>query len=137
MKELAGIFNWCLEGAKRIIRQNGVFTKTAEQERIDGVFKTNTESVEAFVDEAEAGNYFYDVDGKGRKILKSEVYERYCEFCENDFFQEHEDFDILPSHDGGHGHSFYDAFNAILNARNIKFQVQQVRPDRKYYYIFK
>ena len=109
MKELAGIFNWCAAGARRLVYNGGKFTQTDEQSEIDSVFTQSSDSVNEFV--AQFATEIVDVDGNGRTLTRSEVYELYCTYCEN------EDVDEPVSRK-----AFHEMFRQVLKAKGITFK---------------
>lgn len=122
MKELAGIFNWCVEGAKRLIKNGGNFTATDEQAELDGVFKKSgkTESVEAFADEFLPD--MFDTDGKGKSISFGETYGEYTDYCETNNIAEKLEYQ-----------PFHKVFQQVLEVRAITYSVKQTRKERRVY----
>ena len=74
-EEMSGIFNWALEGLKRLLKNNG-FTRTPEMERIEKNFmRYNNEFID-FIEENQA--FFKDKEtGKGIVVDRREVYTLY------------------------------------------------------------
>lgn len=112
MQELSGIFNWCVEGAKRLIRQ-GHFTLTDEQSQIARSFQTATDSVPDFV-QCIAPD-FYDVDGNGKKITRNDIYARYLDFCENEGHENPVDVS-----------RFHNVFQKTLDDKHIPFREKKI-----------
>lgn len=84
MQELSGIFNWCVEGAKRLIKQ-GHFTLTDEQAKIEAAFKSPIDSVMEFYEQFAREtfkNYPFENFPVGITYTRGESYARYCDFCE-------------------------------------------------------
>lgn len=74
-KERSGIFNWCYEGAKRLLKQ-GRFTVIDDQQANIKQFKRYIDDVFEFVDEV--GNSFID-----KRILRDDIFNRYLKWCED------------------------------------------------------
>lgn len=119
MAELPGIFNWCVEGAKRLIKQKH-FTITDEQSRIANAFQTTTDSVIDFV--AQFLTEIYDVDGNGRKVKRSAVYARYLDFCEGANYDK--PVDVRP---------FHNVFKKALADNHIQYREKQTHEGTRYY----
>lgn len=77
-KETSGIFNWILEGTRRIIRQEGKFSKSPEIVRAVEASRIESSTVLIFLDEQG-----YDKDGEPcpEKSAVADVYNRYKEYC--------------------------------------------------------
>lgn len=114
MKELAGIFNWCVAGARRLMHNGGKFTITDEQAEFDTVFNESNarnDSIDDFVTEFETE--IPDVDGNGRIFTRAEVYAKYLLYCEVEGIAE------PISNKGKCG--FHYLFRQVLNARSLQF----------------
>lgn len=124
MKELPGIFNWCVEGAKRLIKNEGKFTLTEEQNELNGVFKKpdKAESVEAFTEEVLPD--MYDTDGNGKQVSYGEMFESYLAFCTENTVNEKERAEYQH---------FHTLFKKTLNEKNIQYIVKQTREERRVY----
>lgn len=72
--ELSGIFNWALEGRKRLI-ENGKFSCPFSDEDIKDIYERNSNSIQSFI-----YNCIDCSDDEG-SITKREVYAKYEEFC--------------------------------------------------------
>lgn len=72
--ELSGVFNWILDGLKRVLEQGG-FTKSEAIENALKEFKLNSDSVNLFLDD---GNYRPSED---KYISLKTFYEYYREYC--------------------------------------------------------
>ena len=73
-EELAGIFNWALEGLFRILRNNG-FTVTETQKRLMREFMRFNNPVLDFVEDNQ--NTLYDENGKGKEVKRTDLYLRF------------------------------------------------------------
>ena len=115
MKELAGIFNWCFDGAKRLIRNGGKFTLTEEQAELDSVFNVSNARNDGIDDfTAEFGlTETIDIDGNGKIFTRTEVYAKYLLYCEAQGIEE-------PVSNFGK-RAFHYLFRQALNAKGIQF----------------
>ena len=104
MAEKAGIFNWIVKGAARLIKQ-GRFTETDEQAELIGAFTTVTEAdtVNEFV--AENSQNF-----SMQRIILADMFLKYVTFCTEN--------EIKPLDN----HKFYKVFEARLTTQNISYQ---------------
>lgn len=75
--ELDGVFNWVLDGLKRLLDQKG-FTKSEEVERQKEKYKRNSDTVLSFVDECDYEKSFT------LHTRLSELYKEYRNYCEFD-----------------------------------------------------
>ena len=109
MAERAGIFNWIVQGASRLIKQ-GRFTETDEQAELIGAFTTVTEAdtVNEFV--AENSQNF-----SMQRIILADMFLKYVTFCTEN--------EIKPLDN----HKFYKVFEARLTTQNISYQRKQKR----------
>lgn len=119
MRELSGIFNWCVEGANRLIKQ-GQFTITEEQSQIANAFETATDSVIDFVAQFEPN--FYNVDGNRRKITRNDIYARYLDFCEEANYDKPVDVK-----------QFHKVFKKALADKHIQFTEKKTHEGTRYY----
>ena len=119
MQELPGIFNWCVEGAKRLIRQ-GHFTLTDEQANIASVLQSPIDSVLDFA--VQFSTEIYDVDGNGRKFARSEVYACYLDFCEVSGIQKPVDVS-----------RFHNVFKKALADNHIQFREKKTHEGIRFY----
>lgn len=125
MKELAGIFNWCLEGALRLTKNKGRFTFTDEQAELLGAFEKSNkaeEFVDAFADDILPD--MFDVDGNGKKISFGIMYEAYNVYCTQN---------NITGKDKLEYQQFHGAFKKALDARAITYQIKQTKKDRRVY----
>jgi putative DNA primase/helicase len=77
--ELSGVYNWILDGMKRLLKQTEFsICRAAEREVID--FKTQSDSVKLFLDE-----YGYQKDISIYYLMK-DLYREYSLFCSEDGF---------------------------------------------------
>lgn len=76
-EESSGIFNWIIEGMKRLKRQ-GDFTKSEEVEYIGSQFRKESDSVRMFLDEK---GYKSDLHNR---VYLPELFEEYRLFCYDD-----------------------------------------------------
>ena len=75
-RELSGIFNWALEGYKRLRKKNFIFTEGKSMRQSKQSYKDQSNSVLAFVSE-----YLEQSDPED-KINYGDLYEHYAKFCE-------------------------------------------------------
>lgn len=74
-EEREGIFNWCIEGLKRL-RENGKFSQDEYMIHQQDLFRINNDSIGEFVKrECRILN--------GLEIIKSDLYDAYKNFCKN------------------------------------------------------
>jgi len=78
--ELPGVFNWLLEGLKRILRQQR-FSYCAKAEQALGEFRKQSDSVQLFVEEQ---NY---QPSETNKEALSDLYNSYKNFCRDDGYK--------------------------------------------------
>ncbi|MBR2207234.1 MAG: toprim domain-containing protein, partial [Synergistaceae bacterium] len=118
MKEKAGIFNWCLAGAKRLIENGGNFTETDEQAELDAMFITENESVNDFVD------FMLEDESAWKKqdFKLSDMFANYAEFCADKDFEE-----ILSDR------KFYGFFEARLKSKGVQFKKWQPHGESRHY----
>jgi len=75
--ELSGVFNWILEGLKRLLQQKN-FTDCESVRRQLEIFKTQSDSVKLFLEDAG-----YTPSTKSYKLIK-DLYQDYRGFCNED-----------------------------------------------------
>lgn len=122
-KELAGIFNWCLEGALRLVKNKGTFTFTDEQAELLGAFAKSDkaeEFIDAFTDDILPD--MYDVDGNGKRVSFGVMYETYTVYCTTNNITDKLEYQ-----------PFHEAFKKALNARGITYEVKQTKKARRNY----
>jgi putative DNA primase/helicase len=73
-RELSGVFNWALEGLKRLNHNFG-FAVPADSERLIEEYRRDADPCRAFLQER------YSVSGNGEYIPCSEAYQAYKQFC--------------------------------------------------------
>lgn len=78
--ELSGVYNWILEGLKRLVKQ-GDFTHSEKVEEQSKLYKKESDSVAMFIDA-----YNYKVDYDSYTTLKI-LYREYKEFCYEDGYR--------------------------------------------------
>jgi len=78
--ELAGVFNWVLEGLDRIIKQEK-FTLSQKSDGVLKEFRRQTDSVALFIDE------FNLVSAVDVKMPLTDLYFRYKAFCQDDGYK--------------------------------------------------
>ncbi|WP_428235761.1 DNA primase family protein [Gracilimonas sp.] len=78
--ELSGVFNWVLDGLKRLLNQKG-FTQCKEVEEQIESFRRNSDSVLSFISERS-----YKESFSGYTSLK-ELYQSYRRFCEDEGYR--------------------------------------------------
>lgn len=73
-EEITGILNWSIEGMLRLQQNNFIFTKCEASERILDEYKNTINNT---------GEFFIScfVEQQGEKIRKSQVYDRYVQYC--------------------------------------------------------
>ena len=80
--EYPGIFNWILEGRRRIIAQKGVFTRSRSIEEITADMRNGSTGVYAFL---AAKNYTGTKPESGiwelKRVLAKDMYYEYCQWC--------------------------------------------------------
>jgi P4 family phage/plasmid primase-like protien len=69
---LTGVFNWCVEGLQRLLKNNLIYTETEENKSIIRQYKIDNDSVLKFIDECCSlrGN-----------IIGKDLYTYYCNYC--------------------------------------------------------
>ena len=75
--ELSGIFNWALDGYKRLRKNNFIFSKGISMQKSKQQYKNQSNSVFAFM-----SRYLEKTDKDSRVMLKN-TYELYVDFCNN------------------------------------------------------
>lgn len=123
MQELSGVFNWCMEGARRLINQ-GHFTITDEQAEIARVFAANTDSVIAFLDDFKQAidDNIAEHDGRDFYLTRGQVYACYLDFCDNEGISKPLDVRV-----------FHKLFKKALDARHIPYNVKKTHEGTRYY----
>lgn len=108
-KELPGIFNWVLEGAKRLISQRH-FTETEEQKELSEAFsaKKFCVSVEDFLSEYQKD--FSVSYGKCKSFTRGDIYAMYVDYCEA--------MNIEPVSNK----TFHGAFREALQKKGIPYE---------------
>lgn len=78
--ELSGVFNWILDGLKRLLKQNGFSPCDAAKKMLD-TFRRESDSVAMFLDDEgyKASNDY--------QILLKDLYQDYKIFCQNDGYK--------------------------------------------------
>lgn len=74
--ELSGVFNWVLDGLKRLLKQKN-FTESTTVEQQVKEYRQESDSVLSFIDE-----YDYEVDYTNYIPLQ-DLFEKYVRYCEN------------------------------------------------------
>lgn len=109
-QDLAGIFNWCLEGYLRL-RRNGKFTETDEQGIAEQEFEHNTSPVFSFYDD--------NADNFTGLVSTQEMFQRYVHWAE---------INKYPCKNRG---SFTRAFKKILKQKHPEiFEAYGLRMTR-------
>ena len=118
MAERAGIFNWMLKGAMRLIKQSR-FTETDEQAELTGAFTIATEAdtVNEFI--AENSQSF-----SGQRIILADMFLTYVTYCTEN------ELEPLSNR------KFHKVFEARLATQNINYQRRQNRVTGKRFYDF-
>lgn len=75
--ELSGVLNWVLEGYRRILQQQGLFTTCESSKQIAERHLTETDSVKYFISE----NGYLPTEARGQNIQLMQLYRRYIDFC--------------------------------------------------------
>ena len=78
--ELSGVFNWILDGLKRLLQQNGFSPCDAAQKMVD-TFRRESDSVAMLLDDE---GYKASNDNQ---ILLKDLYQDYKTFCQNDGYK--------------------------------------------------
>ena len=76
--ELSGIFNWALDGYKRLRKNNFIFSKGISMQKSKQQYKNQSNSVFAFISQ-----YLEKTDEDSRELLKN-TYELYVSFCNSE-----------------------------------------------------
>jgi putative DNA primase/helicase len=79
--ELSGIFNWALEGYKRLRMQKFIFSESQSMQATKKNYKTQSNSVLDFISRC-----FAKADDENSVALKDE-HERYRDFCEDEGYK--------------------------------------------------
>ena len=116
MDELPGIFNWILEGLRRLIR-NGKFTGTdsKKQKALIREFRSANDPMYTYLEE-EADNFF-DESGEGKEINRSDIFKKYIEWA-----IEHCINPIAANR-------FYNNFRSVLRTEVIEITIREVKED--------
>lgn len=72
--ELSGLFNWAIEGLKRILENDG-FSNRPDEYEVKDVYEKNANSVDSFIYNC------IDAEDDEGKITKREVYKKYTQYC--------------------------------------------------------
>lgn len=110
--ELPGIFNWCVEGFQRLIR-NGSFTENADTLRNIRALKAMNNELYDFVDEC-IEQFF------GHKVERAKIYDLYSSWCERNH--------IAPKS----SQKFHAEFRRILKLK-VVFGESQAHNGNRYY----
>ena len=122
MQERAGIFNWILAGANRLIRQGGHFTLTEEHmNELESVFQVADNKVQEFIEEVR--NDFYDEAGHGKQFTRGEIYAMYIDYCEN----------LNDSSKPIDASRFHEKFRQELKNLGIQYKEKQKHGSSRYY----
>jgi putative DNA primase/helicase len=78
MNELSGIFNWALEGYRRLRVQKFIFSESSTMQRKKRKYKSQNNSVLDFIDNC------FKISEPGDSISFKEAYEIYKRFCISD-----------------------------------------------------
>jgi putative DNA primase/helicase len=78
--ELSGVFNWVLDGLRRLLKQGGFTDSEAVRNQLD-LYKRHSDSVRLFLDEQD-----YQASDKAYTALK-ELYREYKVFCVEDGYR--------------------------------------------------
>ncbi len=79
--ELSGIFNWALEGYKRLRMQKFIFSESQSMQATKKNYKTQSNSVLDYI-----SRHFVKADDENSVALKDE-HERYRDFCEDEGYK--------------------------------------------------
>ena len=112
-KELPGIFNWCYEGAKRLMLVRG-FTENADTLRNIQQVKTLNNEIYSFVDEC-IEKFF------GKKVERTQIYGTYLNWCERNHI-------ISRSN-----RKFYVELNKILQEQDVLFAEEMNHYGKRVY----
>ncbi len=73
LEELPGIFNWCYQGYKDLLKFNG-FTETDEHQQLMKNFRMSSNPIECFVEDL--------LDDPPKRISRYDLYRKYSNWCE-------------------------------------------------------
>ena len=76
MDELSGIFNWALEGYRRLRDQGFIFSESPSMQKSKSRYKQKNSSVVDF-----AESQFVEIFDRGRSVPFKDVYQQYQDFC--------------------------------------------------------
>ena len=76
MDELSGIFNWALEGYRRLRDQGFIFSESPSMQRSKSRYKQKNSSVVDF-----AESHFVEIFDSDNSVPFKDVYKRYQDFC--------------------------------------------------------
>ena len=77
--ELSGIFNWALEGYKRLRRKDYALEESKSMKSMKREYRNETDSVRAFVHDC-----LIRSDNPDDRIKYSNLYEKYCQYCQSE-----------------------------------------------------
>jgi putative DNA primase/helicase len=80
-KELSGVFNWVLQGLRRLLKQKN-FTECETIKRIRAQYELDSDSVKTFLNEND-----YQASSDNEYLLLGVLYEEYRKFCVDDGFK--------------------------------------------------
>ena len=113
---LSGIFIWTWQGLARLIKNNGEFTATAEQDEISSAFVSKTDSIDNFVAECNS-------EWQGKKYTRDEIYNMYLEYCEIARVN-----NIVRAED-----NFFSTLNQALTKNKVLTKTGQKHDGTRYY----
>ena len=83
-EELPGIFNWIIEGMKRLIKNKG-FSNSRKLQSLVHEFRSVNNPLYSFVEENM--HVFFNEDGSGKKLNKRDIFKAYVAWCEEEYSQ--------------------------------------------------
>ena len=114
MEELPGIFNWILEGLRRLLR-NGKFTGTdsKKQKALIREFRSANDPMYTYLEEE--ADSFFEESGEGKEINRSDIFKAYIEWA-----MEHCINQIAANR-------FYNNFRSVLGNEGIEIEIRTVK----------
>jgi putative DNA primase/helicase len=74
--ELSGIFNWALEGYRRLRDQEFIFSKSLSMQKSKRIYKQKNSSVIDFIE-----SHFVEILAANQSVPFKDMYEQYRSFC--------------------------------------------------------
>lgn len=116
MDELPGIFNWILEGLRRLIRNNGFTgTDSKKQKALIREFRSVNDPMYTYLEER--ADNFFDESGEGKEINRSDIFKAFIEWA-----IEHCINPIAANR-------FYNNFRNVLRTEAIEITIREVKEE--------